>query len=320
MGAAKNLMSEPLFIMSVDVELLWGVIHATSRRMRQYRSLLTSDPENGRGCIDRMLHLCEKHRIPATWAVVGHLFLDRCQKEEGIAHKNMPRFSEDWYSCDPCSDIKAAPLYYGRDIIDKILSSPIEHEIGYHSFSHPTFSECSHEVAEAEIQVGVRLAKELGITLKSFVFPLDEIGHVEVLKDNGFEIYRGKFLRRWNSGQNFALRKLNGAIDKIIAAPVQPRYVEGIWELPSSMLFFDPEVPVSLFPRARLGLGKAIRANKVFHIFLHPHNLLAQPALGKMLDNFLSTVAKKRDEGKLQVTTMAGLALYLNEKRRDRNA
>jgi hypothetical protein len=56
----------------------------------------------------------------ATWAIVGHLFLDHCEKEDGIPHKDMPRFTDGWYSCDPCTGIHKDPLYYGRDIIEKI--------------------------------------------------------------------------------------------------------------------------------------------------------------------------------------------------------
>jgi peptidoglycan/xylan/chitin deacetylase (PgdA/CDA1 family) len=115
---------------------------------------MKSDGKNVRGCIDTLLNLFEQHKIPATWAVVGHLFLDHCEKEDGIPHKDMPRSKEDWYSSDPCTDIKRDPLYYGKDIVEKILSNRIEHEISYHSFSHVAFSECSKEVAEAEIKEG----------------------------------------------------------------------------------------------------------------------------------------------------------------------
>jgi len=153
--------------------------------------LIKNEDKKVRGCIDTLLSLFEKYNIPATWAVVGHLFLNHCEKEDGIPHKDMPRFKENWYSSDHCTDIQRDPLYYGRDIVEKILSNRIEHEIGYHSFSHVIFSECSREVAEAEIKMGDKLAKEFGIALKSFVFPKNNIGHVDVLKKNGFKIYRG---------------------------------------------------------------------------------------------------------------------------------
>ena len=155
----ERIFDQTVFIISLDTELLWGyVAYPTSEAV----SLMKNDGNKVRGYIETLLNLFETHNIPATWAVVGHLFLDHCECEDGIPHKDMPRFKKDWYSTDPCTDIQRAPLYYGKDIVEKILSNRIEHEIGYHSFSHIVFSECSKEVAEAEIKIGNKLAKEFG--------------------------------------------------------------------------------------------------------------------------------------------------------------
>ena len=244
-------LNKPIFIISLDTELIWGYVAYPSLKEV---SLMKADKENVRGCIDTLLNLFEKHNIPATWAVVGHLFLDHCEKENGIPHRNMPRFRADWYSSDPCTDIQRDPLYYGKDIVEKILSNRIEHEIGYHSFSHVIFSECSREVAKAEIKVGGKLAKEFGITLKSFVFPNNNIGHVDVLKEYGFKIYRGGNLGRGNINQNILIRVFNFGINKIIAQPAEPKWMDGIWEIPTSVLFCDPQFKFSVLPRAKIGL------------------------------------------------------------------
>ena len=303
-------MDKPTFIISLDVESIWGYVSDPTNKSI---TLMKNDDNNVRGCTDVLLHLFQKHNIPATWAVVGHLFLDHCECEDGIPHKNMPRFKEDWYSADPCTDIQRDPLYYGKDIIEKILSNPVEHEIGYHSFSHVPFSECSREVAEAEIKEGVKLAKGLGVTLKSFVFPEDEIGHINVLKENGFKIYRGEKLGRHNPNQSFLIRKFNGGIGKMVAPPAEPKWMDGIWEIPSSMFFRDLQIKFSLLPRAKIGLYRAIRSKKVFHVFLHPHNLLMYPSLKDDMDKFLGIVAKKRNEGKIEVMTMGEFAEVLDE-------
>ena len=307
-------MDKPTFIISLDVELIWGYISEPTNKVI---SLMKNDNRKVRSCIDTLLNLFKKHNITATWAVVGHLFLDHCEKEDGIPHRSMQGFKDDWYSCDPCTDIQRDPLYYGKDIIEKILSNRIEHEIGYHSFSHVIFSECSREVAEAEIKEGIKLAKEFGIALKSFVFPENKIGHVDILRENGFKIYRGENLGRYNPNQSFLIRKFNGGIDKMIAPPVEPKWMDGIWEIPSSMYFCDPQIKFSVLPKAKIGLYRAIRAKKVFHVFLHPHNLLMYPSLEDDLDKFLGTVAKKRDEGKIEVLTMGEFADVLNRKNED---
>ncbi len=307
-------LNKPIFIISLDVELMWGFAAYPSHTDI---GLLKRDDAKGRGCIDTLLNIFEKHNIPATWAIVGHLFLDHCKKEDGMPHKDMPRFKPDWYSADPCTDLQKDPLYYGRDIVEKILSNRIEHEIGQHSFSHVDFSECSREVAESEIKTSNKLAKQFGITFESFVFPENKIGHVDILKENCFKIYRGKNLGRYDISQSFLLRKFNGGIDKMIAPPTEPEWMDGIWMIPSSMFFCDPQIKFSVLWRAKLGLYRAIRSKKVFHVFLHPCNLLMYPSLKDDLDRFLEIVAKKRDEGKIEVLSMEKFVEALDEKMRN---
>ena len=307
-------LTKPTFIISLDMELIWGY---TAYPSSNAISLMKNDDKKVRGCIETLLNLFEKHNISATWAVVGHLFLDHCEYEDGMPHKDMPRFKEDWYSADPCTDIQRDPLYYGKDIVENILSNRIEHEIGYHSFSHVIFSECSREVAEAEIKEGVKLANEFGITLKSFVFPENKIGHVDILKENGFKIYRCENLGRYDLNQSFLIRKFNGGIDKMIAPPTEPKWMDGIWKIPSSMYFCDPQIKFSVLPKAKIGLYRAIRSKKVFHIFLHPHSLLVYPSLKDDLDKFLGIVAKRRDEGKIAVMMMGEFAEGLKRKNKD---
>lgn len=305
---------KPTFMISIDVELLWGHMPSPSKDL----IAMISKAGYGREPIDSLLSIFDKYEIPATWAVVGHLFLDHCIKEDGVAHKDMPRFQQNWYEFDPCTDIKRAPLYYGKDIVEKILSTRVSHEIGYHSFSHVPFSECSREVAEVEIKEGVRLTKELGINLKSFVFPKNMIGHVDVLKEYGFEIYRGRNLRIGKDHPSLLYRVGRVAVNEALARPVEPRWKDGIWEIPSCMFFRDPLLPFSLLPRAKHGINKMIvnfsglSPNKVFHIFLHPEDLLLDPRLLKRLDRLCTFILEKREKDMIQVNTMGELASYLN--------
>jgi hypothetical protein len=98
----------------------------------------------------------------------------------------------------------------------------------------------------------------------------------------------------------------------MIAPPVEPEWEDGIWKIPSSMHFCDPQIEFSVLLRAKLGLYRAIRSKKVFHIWLHPHNLLMYPSLRDDLDKFLAFVAKKRDEEKIDVMTMGEFGEVLN--------
>jgi hypothetical protein len=277
---------------------------------------LRRDPKNVRGAIGKLLDIFRENDIKATWAVVGHLFLDHCELEEGIPHKNVSRLTDNWYSFDPCSNINKSPLFYGRDIIERLLSNPVKHEIGLHSFSHVLFSDCTREVADAEVKEGIRLAKQLGIEVKSFVFPQNKIGHVDVLRENGIQIYRGKDLVRADPQQLAIFRKLNGFVDLLKPQLSKAVNRDGIWEISSSGMFGEiPQIPSGLLLRSRLGMQRAINENGIFHIWLHPESLLMEPQLAAHLAQFLKIVSRRRDEGKIQVMTMSDLAYCLNEVR-----
>lgn len=302
-------LDKPQLIISMDTELLWG--STTIDKL----NFLKSKGDLRKNTIYRLLRLFKKYKIPVTWAIVGHLFLEKCDKSSCLVWRNIEEhnYRRDWY-IDPFSSIKEDPSYYGSDIVESILNDPIDHEIGYHSFSHPRFNEISREMAEDELKEAKKIEKEWGIKLKSFVFPRDEIAHVDLLKQNGFEIYRGVKTRKYNPKQILPVRKLQGGIDKVIAPPVEPRWVDSIWAIPSSMFFCDPQLKFSVLPRAKIGLNRAINSNKVFHVFLHPWNLLLYNRLKDDLDEFLSYVSKKRDKGEVDVMTMGELADKLNYK------
>jgi len=307
-GSTYALVTKPVFVISLDMELAFGAI---LNPKSEWLTLLRNDPQEGRGTVSLLLELLERYNIPATWAVVGHLFLDSDTAKESV-HQEMPQFKEGWIGWEYYSDVRRNHLYYGKDIVGKILVSSVKHEIGLHGFFHIPFSQCSREVARAEVEQGIRAANKFGVTPKSFVFPQNKIGHADVLKENGIEIYRGKSAHQ-RENQKFLFRKFNGAIHKIIASPASVLYKDGIWELPSSTGFCNPQVLFPLQWRAQLGLYRAIRAKKVFHIWLHPRNLLMYRRLREDLEKFLALVAQKRDQGKIDVMTMGEIATSLTE-------
>ena len=59
-----------VFTLSLDFELLWGTVdlHGSER----FRRACEIEREV---VIDRLLDLLDEHKIPATWCILGHLFL-----------------------------------------------------------------------------------------------------------------------------------------------------------------------------------------------------------------------------------------------------
>jgi len=300
----NTYLNKPIFIISLDTELIWGLVHETDHIAKK---LIHQEIYSSHKIFDLLLYIFRKNCIKATWAVVGHLFLDKCD-----GHADLIAPDDHWYSVDPCTNINDAPLYYGKDIIEKILSDRIEHEIGYHTFSHTNFLSVNRDVAECEVKRGIKLAKEWGINLETFVFPKNEISHLDILIENGFKIYRGDNFRRNDPNQRLTIQKMNRFLDYLQPMPVEPSWKNGIWEIPTSMQFIDAERPFSLLFRAMLGLREAIVKKQVFHIYLHPYDLLIQPSLLNTLDKFLAVVSDRKAKDELEIMTMGDLASDLS--------
>jgi hypothetical protein len=77
------------------------------------------------------------------------------------------------------------------------------------------------------------------------------------------------------------------------------------------MLFGDLLRPFTVVSRAKPGLHAALRHNMIFHLWLHPQDLLLDPGLASKLDTFLALVAQQRESGALEVLTMGELATVL---------
>ena len=306
------MVTKPAFMVTIDVELGWGFI---GKKEDPGFHALIRDNSACRDAVNFLLNVFEKYRIAATWAIVGHLFLNRVAEANTTNASNL-KHKDRWAPYGSCVSTRKDLLYYGRDIIEKVLSSPIEHEIGYHSFSHINFSKCSREVAEDDIRKGVNLANDFGIKLESFVFPYNKIGHLDVLKKYGFRIYRGRNLGRWDVEQNRTIQMINGILDQMAPpSPVESRWVQGLLEIPSSMVF-SGQFPFTrlLALRCIFGINNAIRSNKIFHVALHPWNMLFN-SIPEEFEKLLRFVSRKRGEGRLSIIRMKDLAYDYYEKK-----
>jgi hypothetical protein len=310
----------PTFVFSVDVEGLWGVFFV--RRHREDRVAA----RGAREAVPAMLRLLDERRLPATFAFVGHLLLDRCARVGGRPHPEMPRarypwWEEDWYAHDPCSSEAEAPDWYGRALVDAVAASPGGHEIGSHGFSHAVFEEAHMPaaVARAELDASRAAGRGLGLDLRSFVYPQNVVGHRRLLAPAGFACYRapdGDEPQRAGppGGAHRAVRLARHLAGT--EPPVgRPRAVDGLVEIPSSMPIVGAEgIRVLISRRARVararrGLEAARREGAVFHLWTHPHAFAGRGA--GVLDSLAETldaVALLRDRGEIEVRTMGDLA------------
>jgi Polysaccharide deacetylase len=290
-------MNRGVAVVSIDTELAWGEAH------RRDGSGPGHDYDAERAVVDRLLEILDHHEIPVTWAVVGHLFLSACVADDGRPHPEIVRpdfgwLDGDWFDIDPCSNASNAPWYYGPDIIERIRAATVAHEIGCHSFAHVMAGEpgCSVEAFRSDLAACAAVAEAQGLTLRSFVFPRNSLGHLDELPRAGFTSYRGSGMR-------------------------PERREDGVWNIPQTFLFAPAThrrwLPTALWTRIPIRrLHQAARRRSLFHLWFHPYNITADVDRGlDTLERICAEAARLRSRGRLDMLTMGDLAERLSVSR-----
>lgn len=298
-------MKPGIFTLSLDFELIWGTLDKS--KWPCFVPLCGIE----RNCVfPALLKLFDEYAIPATWCVVGHLMLERCDG------RHDDRGRPGWFRLDPASSEQSAPWFYGRSLVKRIQACGIRQEIGLHSFSHAIFNECGAEVADAELDASMAAARELGIEPRSFVFPRNAIDHLDRLAAHGIQVYRGESPRWYDhGGYPRLLRRIGHLVDIATVAPpplVEPRRDRhGLWNVPASMLYTPSfgarcVVPVALrVMRAKAGLRAAAQKGGLFHLWFHPTDLTVRTAaMLNGLRQVLRYAAELRERGQLQIAPM----------------
>lgn len=295
--------------LSIDAELGWGY-HDLGRDPSSPRL------RNARRGWRRLLDLFDEYEVPATWAVVGHLFLRDCDGE----HPEHPA-PPGWFAHERGPDAHPRDLRFADGLVAAIREAAVDHEIGLHTFSHVEFGDpaTSAELARAEVRAGLEAARERGLAPTTLVFPRNQVGHRDVLAAEGIECYRGREPRsRLETRRVRSLRKLAWALGDGETPPlVAPRVDEhGLVCLPASLYLFGFEgvarslvEPIRGDPmvrRAKNGVDAAADGG-VCHLWLHPNDL-RRPRDAERVRAVLEHVRRRRAEGAVTVETMADVA------------
>lgn len=322
-------LEKGIFTISLDFELIWGTADLGIESFKRLCEIERSE------VIDRLLSLFEEFEFPATWAILGHLFLEHCEPVAGVKHPEIvrpsfPWIKDDWFEHDACGSEHDRSIHLGRSLVEKIRRCAVPQEIGSHSFSHIIFGHegCTREVALSEVAECVKLAAEMDIRMTSFVFPRNEIGHLDVLSNYGFRCYRG-VEPNWFEERNVseAVRRSLRLFEVLTSATppvVLPHLTEsGLWNVPGSAMFFPMHgvrrfIPMkSRVSRCVKGLKKAAREKKVFHLWFHPTNMVDE--MEKMfggLRKVLEQARDLRDGGELDFMTMEQLVVLAENQDR----
>jgi peptidoglycan/xylan/chitin deacetylase (PgdA/CDA1 family) len=324
-------LEKGIFTISLDFELIWGTLdlfgtEGFDRACKVERAEV----------IDRLLELFNEFEISATWCTLGHLFLENCRangnnkKHPEIVPPRHRWHQDDWFTHDPCDNEADSPLFYGKSLVEKIINNPVKQEIGSHGFSHVIFGDegCSVETARSEIAECVRLAKNFDLDLSSFAFPRDQVGHLNVLKEYGFNCYRGQIPKWYEAGENRNLLKRLAHFTDVLLATTPPTVLpaltkDGLWNIPGSMIFFPMHgvrryIPMSLrVKRAVKGLNEAVSRKRIFHLWFHPTNMAFE--IDRMFDGLRQIIAsadRLRQQGVMEILTMSEIVEIANGRQK----
>lgn len=283
-------------VFTADLELAWAWRFAKCGATDPLAYALRRADQTRRNFPD-LLGLFDESDVPITWAVVGHLFLEQCDRVDGRAHPDLPRppcfeneywrySSGDWFDGDPGSNYLDAPAWYAPDLIRAILGTKVKHEIACHTFSHLDLSDniCPPGVADADLLLCQEIAREWGLELYSLVFPANMVGNLDVLRRHGFHTYR-----LWTGYQ----------LD-------WPRRDEhGLWQIPEgrclekpSQYWTDAQWLGTLYKHVDRAIETGTVCSFWFHPSCHPANV------ERILPGLLEYVNARRSE--VWVTTMDG--------------
>lgn len=296
-------------VISADAELGWG--------FHDQKDPPADRLANARQGWQALIALCDEYRLDTTWAVVGHLLLDECDGRHD--EHPMPR---TWFAHEQGDDAMPPELRYGDGLIDDLQDAEASHDIGLHTFSHVEFGESAttRQIARAEVAAGLELARERGIEMQSFVFPRNNIGHLDVLAAYGIECYRGinpasSARLSWDD----PLGKLAwGTVARKTPPLIEPTLDSvGLVNIPASLHLFsfeglprtvvEPILGDPIVRQAKLGIDAATERDGVFHIWLHPNSITEQRDVERLRTIF-AYLDRQRARTSLAVKTMADIA------------
>lgn len=278
-------MSQPLLIVSLDLELFWGMQDIMD--LTEYQDNI----QGGRKAIPRMLELFRKYHIHATWATVGFLFGSNEEELRKYFPKQLPTYEKEELSAYRCfgsigTNEEDAPCYYGSSLLEKIALVPGQ-EIGSHTFSHYYCRENGQTVEQfrADMEAAKAIASDKGFDVRSVILPRNqcEPEYTQVLTELGFTAYRDEENDWIHEKIKFRpLMRLLRLMDVYLPLTGQGGYVpkseQGIANLIGSRMykpFFKPLAFLEWLKirRIKKQMLHAAKKGLTFHLWWHPHNV-----------------------------------------------
>lgn len=283
--------SKGIFTVSLDFELMWGVIDKHSPRTygKSVADVHTVLP--------RMIRMFDKTGVHATIATVGFIAYENKQMLAGHIPDKKPQYIDlrlSPYYNDYIENISDADtdLYFAPDLVELIKKSP-NMELASHTFCHYYCMAEGQDIDEFEsdIKHASESAINMGCRLRSIVFPRNQINedYLNICRKYGFTSYRGNPDLFFNSRNNFF--RIFARIGRIIDTYVNitgnntvsiteisaKAKTSPLINIPASRFLRPYSKTLSLLDWFKIGRIKrdmtyAAKHGKIYHLWWHPHN------------------------------------------------
>ena len=278
------------FVISLDFEKFWGVFDSIGNENYQ------ENIDNVDEVIEKLLKLSNDYNIKLTFATVGFLF----NKNKKTLLKNIPNLKPTYTNklhnpyplIDSLDDnLNSDKRHFAYDTLLSIKEEN-KHEIATHTYCHFYCMEDGQTLDqfEEDIKMAKDVAKKMDVSLKSIVFPRNQINddYLKICFENGIQTYRGcenhyiySPSSRKKSKKPFyrALRLADAYFNLTGTHTYKKKELKrkGIINVPSSYFLRPYNEKLSHLEKFKLkraihSMKIAAKNGEIFHLWFHPHN------------------------------------------------
>lgn len=303
--ATESLKHKARFILSFDCEGKWGM--ADDPAMASNNPISSDSLTNA---YTQIFDILERHRIPATFALVG-LFAggyeqyvhSRGEFLESEPHRNWLQIPERSFAAGHFDG------WFYPELIDQIKARG-NHEIASHSFTHLPLHNAGvmEESFLTEMKFVNQWKEKNSIDLSTFIFPRNQIKFQDRLNDFHCDGYRQCDIQNSAYANRFRILQdecnIGRKSDKhsVSAKP---------FAIPPGMFLNWRHGPRRVIPkwvtlkRWSNVLDHAVASGGVAHLWLHPHNLITARGQVELFEDAILRVAKAQKSGLIESVTQA---------------
>ncbi|WP_075352567.1 polysaccharide deacetylase family protein [Algoriphagus marinus] len=285
-------MSQAIFTISLDFELLWGIFDKVGTKYRvDYFS-------KTRALIPEMLDLFAENQIAVTWATVGMLFAENEEEWRSYSPANLPSYRDkslSAYEWTKANGIRPE-VHFAPELIKKVLDTPLQ-ELGSHTFAHyyTLMRGQSPEQFREDLRATQKIAQDkFGVKMNSLVFPRNHINelYLPICLEEGYTQVRSNpknwfwqetqhedLSKKWFRSADcfFPIGKRTSfQKEELVKFRNEPLLI------PASRILRPYSKANALFNSVRLTRVKnemsiAAKKSEVYHLWWHPHNFGTDP-------------------------------------------